>query len=54
SAWSATRHVLGKAENLADVADRYGLSVEALRLANNLPHGEGQPGVHLRVPIMGA
>ncbi|WP_297470758.1 N-acetylmuramoyl-L-alanine amidase [Acidithiobacillus sp.] len=54
SAWSATRHVLGKAENLADVAHRYGLSVEALRLANNLPHGEGQPGVHLRVPIMGA
>ena len=53
SAWSATRHVLSKGENLAGVARRYGLSVEALRLANNLPRGEGQPGEHLRVPIMG-
>ena len=54
SAWSATRHVLRKEENLADVARRYGLSVEALRLANHLPRGEGQPGVPLHVPIMGA
>ena len=53
SAWSATRHVLSKGENLASVARRYGLSVEALRLANNLPRGEGQPGEPLRVPIMG-
>ncbi|MCK9189088.1 N-acetylmuramoyl-L-alanine amidase [Acidithiobacillus sp.] len=54
SAWSATRHVLSKGENLASVARRYGLSVEALRLANNLPRGEGQPGEPLRVPMMGA
>ncbi|MHB8265394.1 MAG: N-acetylmuramoyl-L-alanine amidase family protein, partial [Acidithiobacillus ferrivorans] len=54
SAWSVTRHVLSKKENLADVAHHYGLSVEALRLANNLPRGEGRPGEALRVPIMGA
>jgi N-acetylmuramoyl-L-alanine amidase len=54
SAWSVTRHVLSKKENLADVAQHYGLSVEALRLANNLPRGEGQPGEPLRVPITGA
>ena len=53
-AWSVTRHVLSKKENLADVAHHYGLSVEALRLANNLPRGEGQPGEALRVPITGA
>lgn len=54
SAWSSTRHVLGHHETLAEVAQRYGLTVEALRLANNLPHGGGMPGDHLRVPIMGA
>lgn len=54
SAWSVTQHVLRKEENLADVARRYGLSVEALRLANNLPREGGQPGGLLRVPVMGA
>ncbi|WP_368355930.1 N-acetylmuramoyl-L-alanine amidase [Acidithiobacillus concretivorus] len=54
SRWSSANHILGHHETLSEVARRYGLSVEALRLANNLPHGEEPAGTHLRVPIMGA
>ncbi len=54
SRWSSANHVLGHHETLSQVARRYGLSVEALRLANNLPHGAEPAGTHLRVPIMGA
>lgn len=54
SCWSAANHVLGHHETLKEVARRYGLSVQALRLANNLAQGEEPAGTHLRVPIMGA
>ncbi|WP_414039865.1 N-acetylmuramoyl-L-alanine amidase [Acidithiobacillus sp. M4-SHS-6] len=53
SCWSSANHVLGQHETLTEVARLYGLSVEALRLANNLAHGEEPAGTHLRVPIMG-
>ncbi|PKY10698.1 N-acetylmuramoyl-L-alanine amidase [Acidithiobacillus marinus] len=54
SCWSAANHVLGHHETLTEVARRYGLSVKALRLANNLAQGEEPAGTHLRVPIMDA
>lgn len=54
SCWSSAQHVVSHQESLAEVAKRYGVNAQILRLANHLDGREAFAGQRLRVPIMGA
>ena len=46
-------HVIAKGETLSQIAQRYRVSVNRLRLANNLPGDRIRPGQVLKIPLAG-
>jgi N-acetylmuramoyl-L-alanine amidase len=48
--WAGTRHVIQRGETLSEIAEHYQVSMEKIRLANNLSSDEVQAGKVLRIP----